>query len=474
MAKMIITNAGIAEVVNAENNGTAPVKLSHVAFGTGQYSATAEQTALKAEFKRFGTISGGNAGDNKISVSMLDDSTAAYSVYEIGVFTEAGTLFAVYSQTTAILSKAAASVAMLAVDILLDEMNPANITVGDTNFRLNPATTEIQGVIELATEAEAKGKTDNQRAITAATLQAVIQNHSNIVHRSGVETITGQKTFTEYIIKDGTLARNHSPNSYISVSGNKTSDTGGGVWLYGEEHMTYPGCFLLRAAIKGEYKELLGTQEGQLIWDGKNIVRSINSQNADAAGNVILLTFPNTVTIQKGDIVLVEGGVKKSNKTDALDMCSGTTYADSPALSLYPTDYALDSEMAGRFVLRAGANAVQLVGTAEGALNWNGKPVVVVDAWKSSDGKSWYRKYADGWIEQGGNIACDGTDEVTITFNAPFSNTNFQVMFTARNAGSTGTRYFHRTRSRSKSMVILADHEFSLNASSVDWYACGY
>lgn len=51
--KILITDAGLAEIVNAENSGTAPVVLSHIAFGTGQYTATADLTALKAEFKRF-------------------------------------------------------------------------------------------------------------------------------------------------------------------------------------------------------------------------------------------------------------------------------------------------------------------------------------------------------------------------------------------------------------------------------------
>ena len=45
MNKMLITSAGLAEIVNAEQSGTAPVVLSHVAFGTGQYTPTADMTA---------------------------------------------------------------------------------------------------------------------------------------------------------------------------------------------------------------------------------------------------------------------------------------------------------------------------------------------------------------------------------------------------------------------------------------------
>lgn len=55
---ILITDAGLAEVINAEQNGTAPVVLTEVGLGTGQYTPSADQTALKSEFKRLSTIAG--------------------------------------------------------------------------------------------------------------------------------------------------------------------------------------------------------------------------------------------------------------------------------------------------------------------------------------------------------------------------------------------------------------------------------
>ena len=49
---ILITDAGLAEVVNAEQSGTAPVVITEVGYGTGQYTPTNDQTALKEEFKR--------------------------------------------------------------------------------------------------------------------------------------------------------------------------------------------------------------------------------------------------------------------------------------------------------------------------------------------------------------------------------------------------------------------------------------
>lgn len=194
--KILITDAGLAEIRNAEASGTDPVVLSHIAFGTGQYTPTANLTALKAEFKRFDTIKGGAIGDNIIHLTLHDNSTDTYTVNEVGVFTDKGTLFGVYSQNTPILQKAANAETMLAIDIALEDIDAASITVGDTTFVLNPATTTKQGVIELATEAEAKAGTDTSRAITPKTLDATIEAHDNVVHRSGAEAISGYKCFT--------------------------------------------------------------------------------------------------------------------------------------------------------------------------------------------------------------------------------------------------------------------------------------
>ena len=74
-SSMLITSAGLREVVNAEHDGTAPIKLTQIAFGTGKYVPSAERTSLEAEFKRFDAISGGAVGDNVLHVSARDASS---------------------------------------------------------------------------------------------------------------------------------------------------------------------------------------------------------------------------------------------------------------------------------------------------------------------------------------------------------------------------------------------------------------
>lgn len=171
-ASIIVTDAGIEEVINAEHSGTAPVVLTQVGFGTGQYTPTHDQTALHDEFKRLpaNALSGGNVGDNVIYITARDTSSDAYTLFEFGVYTASGTLFAVCSQNVPILQKAADAQAYLDIEFLLTNVNPASVTLGDTNFFNPPATTETAGVVELATGAETAAGAASYKAVTPAGL----------------------------------------------------------------------------------------------------------------------------------------------------------------------------------------------------------------------------------------------------------------------------------------------------------------
>ena len=171
-ASIIVTDAGIEEVINAERNGTAPVVLTQVGLGTGQYTPTHDQTALQNEFKRLpaNALSGGNVGDNVIYINARDTSSDAYTLFEFGVYTASGTLFAVCSQNVPILQKAAGAQAYLDIEFLLTNVNPASVTLGDTNFFNPPATTETPGVVELATAAETEAGAVADKAVTPAGL----------------------------------------------------------------------------------------------------------------------------------------------------------------------------------------------------------------------------------------------------------------------------------------------------------------
>lgn len=170
-----ITDAGRAEIINAEHNGTAPVTISQVGVGTGQYSPSASQTTLQAETKRLSTIAGQVVSNDTIHVTIKDESNDAYSVSEFGLYTASGTLFAVYSQTSGpFMQKAAQSSLLLSIDVILAALDAASLTFGDTSFSNPPASETVVGVVELATASETATGTDRTRAVHPAGLKPLL------------------------------------------------------------------------------------------------------------------------------------------------------------------------------------------------------------------------------------------------------------------------------------------------------------
>ena len=187
---IVLTNAGLQKIINAEQTGTAPVVISQIAFGSGQYNANASQIALQNEIKRLPVISGGTDNDHSIHVAAQDTSSDSYSVYEFGLFFEDGTLFAVYSQTgTPILQKTISSVAQFECGVALQGVNVESISFGDVAFTYPYATETNPGIAEIATEAEAQAGTDNTRIITPANLQKVTATTEQIGRASCRERV---------------------------------------------------------------------------------------------------------------------------------------------------------------------------------------------------------------------------------------------------------------------------------------------
>lgn len=196
-AEIVVTNAGIQEVINAEQNGTAPVVLTQVGLGTGQYTPSINQTALKNEFKRLpaNALSGGSIGNNIIYINARDTSSDTYTLFEFGIYTSSGTLFAVCSKNIPILQKAAESQAYLDIEFVLANINPASVVLGDTNFFNPSATTEMEGVVELATDAETIAGTDTHRAVTPSALNSrtAEESRTGLIQLATVaEVVAGQ------------------------------------------------------------------------------------------------------------------------------------------------------------------------------------------------------------------------------------------------------------------------------------------
>jgi len=254
---LTITDAGRAALVNAGNTGTDPVTMAEIGLTETAFAATPAATALPGEFKRLSTFSGAAVAADTVHITIRDDSATSYTLRGFGLYLDDGTLFAVYGQSGAIMQKTAQSLLLLSVDIKLLQVAASAITFGNANFLNPPATTDVHGVIELATPQEATAGTDTARAITPATLKGVLNTHQQPWAR-----ITGKPApatrwpkWSEVSDKPGTFAPNAHGHVIADVSG-------------------------LQGALNGKLNLTGGTLTNTLTVKGSYVAQATDSKNA--------------------------------------------------------------------------------------------------------------------------------------------------------------------------------------------------
>lgn len=109
----------------------------------------------------------------------------------------------------------------------------------------------------------------------------------------------------------------------------------------------------------------------------------------------------------------------------------------------------------------------------DGSLKIDGKTMVYVnETWK--DGYRWYRKYSDGWIEQGGFVGSPYSAEVTITLNVPLTKIDYTVIIGATGGRESTVRVQYDNRTLT-SFRILRHYSGSLAGDgNCFWTVLGY
>lgn len=158
--------------------------------------------------------------------------------------------------------------------------------------------------------------------------------------------------------------------------------------------------------------------------------------------------------------------LKRLGSDSYMQINGGASWGKGASLELFGKDHTSK----GKFLLWAhdGTNYSVLEGFSGGQLTWKDKHVVCVESW--TDGTSWYRKYIDGWIEQGGRLSYYTG---TITFPVSFSNTVYT--FLSMPLGRVSNNYYVTETSSvtTTSITVTWDGEAS-KPNGVMWYACGY
>ncbi len=134
------------------------------------------------------------------------------------------------------------------------------------------------------------------------------------------------------------------------------------------------------------------------------------------------------------------------------------------ALTLLPCIKAFNA------VIHLGSiDVAQLAQDVSGKLdrNVNGKPArYVIDAYE--DGSHWWRKWSDGWLEQGGYWGGSGHTTYVMTFLYPFSSAAFSMI--GQDVGGARASYAWAHDHGGVSVTLYVD---TTEPRATYWYACG-
>ena len=105
----------------------------------------------------------------------------------------------------------------------------------------------------------------------------------------------------------------------------------------------------------------------------------------------------------------------------------------------------------------------------DGSLNIDGKQMVYVcETW--INGTSWYRRYSDGWIEQGGEFTKLRDTSITVTFPIAFKNTDYSIA-ASQYAPQTSNPLTSTFTSKTNTGIT---HYMGSWGGKWGWLACGY
>ena len=92
----------------------------------------------------------------------------------------------------------------------------------------------------------------------------------------------------------------------------------------------------------------------------------------------------------------------------------------------------------------------------------------VIEQW--SEETQWYRKWSNGWIEQGGYCDAEAVVTTTITLHIPYTNTNYSVHLTNLFANSATKNAVHVTAQTTSTFTYWCEN----TNGNAFWYACGF
>ncbi|MEL6113767.1 phage tail protein [Photobacterium sp. SP02] len=132
------TNAGLAELISARNQGIKGA-IKWIAAGDKSYQPSAEQTRLQNEKQRELISDWEELSQTQLRMAAVFKGNLEYEVREVGFFLESGTLLAVYSAPATLLTYKSANASWIqkfTLDISPLPTQSITVVVGTENINL--------------------------------------------------------------------------------------------------------------------------------------------------------------------------------------------------------------------------------------------------------------------------------------------------------------------------------------------------
>lgn len=159
----IITDAGRQAAIDADALGIK-LTITEVGYGTGNWSPDKTATALQNEFKRLVAGGGENLAPLYVHIAVTDQSSDTYQANEVGIYA-GDVLFAIWSKGLQPDMDGPGKIntgdSAFVFDLLLENVPPDSVTVGDANFSVPLSTEKKAGVITTASQGELEAFTGN-------------------------------------------------------------------------------------------------------------------------------------------------------------------------------------------------------------------------------------------------------------------------------------------------------------------------
>lgn len=236
------------------------------------------------------------------------------------------------------------------------------------------------------------------------------------------------------------------------------------------------GVFAIYAGDGTNVSYLIGKSDGTLTWNDKNIA-------LDA--NVLHKTGNETVTgvITTKSQFIFENASSSANrgflyKTSDGALSMGISKSDNSGWQSYQSFIT-----SGQYLMNVsdGTKSKLLSAKSDGTLTWDGKPIVrlVAEQKATADNNyTWYRKYSDGWVEQGGKQLRGGSSVGPFTAGSDTVNLPVAMVneyYTVQLTSTSSQRYaYSGTQTTAYFKFGTADDSSSNNDGVISWYVCGY